>query len=437
MAGNNTLNQSQTVNDLTDILVESSDPQTYEPCLFRPSQYYDMEGFIDYIISNNDVLNSELKVMHLNIQSLMSKHLALQEIIAHLGERRIVLDCILLCETFVHENNIQLLNIDGYKLISRHRSERKRGGVAIYVNDSLSYENREDLNIFIEGHFESIFIDIPMNNKKFTVGEIYRVPNTNQQLSIERYNETFKKLRNMQNVIIGTDQNFDLLKIDSNPSSNDLLNNALEHALIPSITKPTRITHTTATLIDNIYHKYDDKLLTNSAILVTDISDHLPVFLFVKFEVSKHDTDIPQQRKHRKINERVIQNITQDLNKLDWQNIFKQIDTEESCNLLHDILKASLDRHAPLNYMTHKSSGRKHVPWMTNDLLKAIRNNEQQYKKCIDKPRTHPAYKHYIKSRNELNRQKRSIRRSYVNNLLEKHKGDMKKNMGNNKQSDW
>ena len=51
---------------------------------------------------------------------------------------------------------------------------------------------------------------------------------------------------------------------------------------IPTITRPTRITHDSATLIDNIYVKC--KQLGNnivSCILTADISDHFPVLLFL------------------------------------------------------------------------------------------------------------------------------------------------------------
>ena len=52
------------------------------------------------------------------------------------------------------------------------------------------------------------------------------------------------------------------------------------NSLIPHITKPTRITPTTNTLIDNLY-SYD--ILSEHSqlqgILYSDISDHLPTFI--------------------------------------------------------------------------------------------------------------------------------------------------------------
>ena len=51
--------------------------------------------------------------------------------------------------------------------------------------------------------------------------------------------------------------------------------------MLPTITKPTRITHNTATLIDNMYVKLKDHSNIYSGIIQTHISDHLPVFAFV------------------------------------------------------------------------------------------------------------------------------------------------------------
>ena len=46
------------------------------------------------------------------------------------------------------------------------------------------------------------------------------------------------------------------LKLNHINKTADLLNNAFANSLIPTITKPTRIAHASATLIDNIYVKF-------------------------------------------------------------------------------------------------------------------------------------------------------------------------------------
>ena len=48
------------------------------------------------------------------------------------------------------------------------------------------------------------------------------------------------------------DHNLDLVKYNIHPLTNDFLELNLEKQLLPTITKPTRVTRSTATLIDNV-----------------------------------------------------------------------------------------------------------------------------------------------------------------------------------------
>ena len=51
--------------------------------------------------------------------------------------------------------------------------------------------------------------------------------------------------------------------------------------LFQQLTKPTRITHNTTTLIDNIYVKMRQPEELVSGILIVDMSDNLPIFTFM------------------------------------------------------------------------------------------------------------------------------------------------------------
>ena len=72
-------------------------------------------------------------------------------------------------------------------------------------------------------------------------------------------------------IVIGMDQNLDLLK-----STRKFLGLILDCDLWPVITRPTRITQRSATLIHNIYISKNLQCKFDSAILLDDISDHLP-----------------------------------------------------------------------------------------------------------------------------------------------------------------
>ena len=78
-------------------------------------------------------------------------------------------------------------------------------------------------------------------------------------------------------IILRGDFNLDILSYGNNENTLNLLNSLTYQSLIPIITKPSRITNQTATLIDNIFINQPNEFV--SGILISDISDHLPLFI--------------------------------------------------------------------------------------------------------------------------------------------------------------
>ena len=77
--------------------------------------------------------------------------------------------------------------------------------------------------------------------------------------------------------MIGTDQNFAYMKVDANQNVSDPLNVFFTWGLLPTVKRPTQITHTSSTVIDDIYVKCCGYENIDSRIILSDISDHLPI----------------------------------------------------------------------------------------------------------------------------------------------------------------
>ena len=97
--------------------------------------------------------------MHINIRSLSNKSDKLKKFLKNLDKEQIHFDAILLSETFLNYNNHDLFNIPGYTFISRHRKHYRQGGVGIFKNN-IHFIIRDDLSIFIEKSFESLFLEV-------------------------------------------------------------------------------------------------------------------------------------------------------------------------------------------------------------------------------------------------------------------------------------
>ena len=107
-------------------------------------------------------------------------------------------------------------------------------------------------------HRECLFVEVKSQFKKhkknILIGVVYRPPNTNSNAfreQIIKIIHTFK-IENKQCYIMD-DFNINLLNYDHHMETHDYVDTIFSNSLIPQITKPTRITPTTPTLIFNIY----------------------------------------------------------------------------------------------------------------------------------------------------------------------------------------
>ncbi len=63
-------------------------------------------------------------------------------------------------------------------------------------------------------------IELTAEGRNVIVGGVYRIPNTNQQLFLERYQSIIDKIKlEKKDIIIGTDQNLDYLKIQQHANT--------------------------------------------------------------------------------------------------------------------------------------------------------------------------------------------------------------------------
>ena len=134
-------------------------------------------------------------------------------------------------------------------------------------------------------------------------------------------------------IIIGTDQNMDYLKVYTYHNTLDLSDTNLDLKLLPTILRPTRIRNTTATLIDNIY--LSEQLATKylSFILDCDISNHLPCLTVFNKQHKKVKDPLILKTKH--IDDEKFNKMSEKLTNLDWSHL-KNTDCENGFNVLHD-----------------------------------------------------------------------------------------------------
>lgn len=154
------------------------------------------------------------------------------------------------------------------------------------------------------------------------------------------------------------DFNIDLLKYNINDNANSFIKQMNASSFYPLITKPTRITKTSATLIDNIFeNRFCDK--TISGLLFTDSSDHLPVFQITVGQCQTR-SQTRETRKIRTINDNNISRLCEDLDRTDCSEIHSCTDPENAYILFYTKLMKVYDKHLALvNVKNHYVSLKK------------------------------------------------------------------------------
>ena len=117
---------------------------------------------------------------------------------------------------------------------------------------------------------------------------IYNLPDTCINTFNIQFNYLLGRISNeRKKCILMADFNINLLKSDTTHQTTDFIHNMFANAFYPTISKPTRVTKQTATLIDNIITNIHEYSIT-SGILYNGISDHFPIFTVYEFMKPLH-----------------------------------------------------------------------------------------------------------------------------------------------------
>ena len=250
----------------------------------------------------SNIPNSNLSILSINIQSLPAKFLEISDLIHELSLLNNSPDIICLQETW-QIFDTSLFQLQNYNLIEiNSRVSARGGGVGIYTKSGIASVSLPQYSVFVERIFESLFIEITTEDKKrIVIGSVYRpgtrCPGITFTEQFAQFSEilsnTLSELSSVyDNVFIFGDFNLDALKIEENKYISDYIDTLFSYGFLQIITKPTRISENSATLIDHILTNSNNDRF-DSYILCCRISDHFPILHSLNIKKSKH--------KHQKI----------------------------------------------------------------------------------------------------------------------------------------
>ena len=167
----------------------------------------------------------------------------------------------------------------------------------------------------------------------------------------------------------------------------------MTHSFLPTINKPTRITHHCATLIDNIYVKIIER--NNhlfSGVLLCDLYDHLPVFCLVSYYKNNEKSAQNHIIKHIKLTDDILRQMNIAVCDINW-DFLDGLTVNGAYEQFIVNIQNILNTHAPLKTIKIPPKYTIRVPWMTPNLLKVSRTCTKLYRKCIGKQRSDTKYK--------------------------------------------
>ena len=393
--------------------------------------YYTPEEFVN----SNFEPSKSFSVYHVNIHS----------IVRHIDTLRCFLkiidftfDILTISESKLQKDvNPQVdLSIPGYQSPISKPTEATKGGVLIYVKEGINYKPRDNLQIYASKALESCFIEIinPRSQPNTIVGVVYRHPST---MEPRTFNENHLKplLTKLskecnKNIHISGDFNMDLIKASEHEDTSEFLDNMTSNFLLPTISLPTKINKKHDTLIDNIFtNKFNPNIVTGN--FTVEISDHLSSFAIFPMDNQNH---LPKKHNFHKRDTRNYKQdeLILDILNIDWVKTVQpqKNDANNSFDNFFNTLSRIIDKHMPLRKITKKEYKQKFKPWITNEILRKMRQRDKIFKFYVrlkNHERKNDFYEQYKKLRNEIITKTRNSKTVFYKKYFETNNKNLRK----------
>ena len=324
---------------------------------------------------NEYVASDHLRVLCANVDTLTNKMDELSIRVISENPDVICLQEVLPKNTYEEiEVGIEL-QINGYEMFKPSVMKR---GVITYIKKAIQTMQLEPTEQFDESVWCMMLIK---DSERILVGNVYRSPSSdtqNAQRMCSAINEMCGK--DCSQLIICGD--FNLKEIDwerhqahvtDNHPASLLLDCVDDNFLIQHVTENTRFREGQASnLLDLVFTDRYDNVTRLDYEMPFGRSDHVCLM----FEVMCHRNSENEgfKRKYFKGNYTEIRN---DINNIDWENELRGKNTEESWEILENVVKESIERNIPMQKVG-KTFKKK---WMTKETMNVVKEKHKAYKK--------------------------------------------------------
>ena len=375
----------------------------------RRCKYFSLEEFGS--LTKSESFGSNINGISINCRSLLKHY---DEILLDFDITNVKYDIISFVETWLNTNTTQLFKIANYNAFHITRNGRG-GGVAVYIRDNYQTSVIKELSM-IDPCIESIFINMSVvSNGCFIVGTVYRPPHSDILDFLAKLENILSHITSnypTATILMQGDYNIDMMKCYSNNLYNDYFCRLLSYSMWPLILRPTRVTHCSATLIDNIFCN-NIKALNMSGIILSDVSDHFAVFSSFSINKAKPAGYVEISRRDMKQDNLSMLKVS--ISNYDWNSLKANQSVNELYNNFSDKIANLYDAHCPVKTFKVKIIDRD-KPYINGQIKQVLKEKHKLQKKFNKRPVTYG--REYRALRNRLNSMIRSAKAAYFKQRL-------------------
>ena len=176
-------------------------------------------------------------------------------------------------------------------------------------------------------------------------------------------------------------------------------------------------------LLRSISLQYALNQTTLSGILLSDITDHLPIFVLCNYPTHIH-INSNRYVKKRIVNDFALASLSANLANEHWETVFSSVDVNRAYEEFMSIFSKLYNTYLPVKTV-RLSTTRGDKPWLTNGLRNACNKKNRLYKNFV-RSRILAAEMRYKTYKNKLTTIMRVAEKTYYSKLLTDAKGNAK-----------
>ena len=328
-------------------------------------------------INVNKFPKGKFKMISVNVRSLLKQGPDIKELIETTKPE-------ILCMQEIWHSNF---NMPGYKHFKIERSAKRGGGVSCVCKNSMDFQLSDQ---GIDDNLEFIVV----KNKKIEILNIYRPPNGSQREAAIKIDNILGKLDRKKIIMVCGDFNTNFM---GNGTNTSFITDVFERrSLLLCTLLPTRISNTSATLIDAIFTNFTNTL--NTGVITTSFSDHLAPFITFDGASFNSNNFFKTVTKPNESKE-ALENLSTMLTAIPWQEKLNNLNADETNICISSTIDECKNICCEQITIRQTINNTKIKPWFTKGLLVSRFRKEKLHLEALKKknPTTFSTYKNYNK----------------------------------------